>query len=90
MLPLEYLLDDYNTFLYKGQGRQVQTLRRGWAFQAGICGQIWCMDHHRPGLGDKFCAHDQADLGKNIQVTIKSNGSRTIQLPLLLCSDGVN
>ena len=26
-VPLEYLLDDYNAFLYKGQGRQVQTLR---------------------------------------------------------------
>ncbi len=26
-VPLEYLLDDYNTFLYKGQGRQIQTLR---------------------------------------------------------------
>lgn len=26
-VPLEYLLDDYNRFLYKGQGRQVQALR---------------------------------------------------------------
>ncbi len=26
-VPLEYLLDDYNAFLYKGQGRQVLTLR---------------------------------------------------------------
>ena len=26
-VPLEYLLDDYNTFLYKGQGRQVKALR---------------------------------------------------------------
>ena len=26
-VPLEYLLDDYNTFLYKGQERQVRTLR---------------------------------------------------------------
>lgn len=26
-VPLEYLLDDYNTFLYKGQGRQVRALR---------------------------------------------------------------
>jgi len=26
-VPLEYLLDDYNTFLYKGQGRQVRGLR---------------------------------------------------------------
>lgn len=26
-VPLGYLLDDYNTFLYKGQGRQVRALR---------------------------------------------------------------
>lgn len=26
-VPLEYLLDDYNAFLYKGQGRQVRALR---------------------------------------------------------------
>ncbi len=26
-VPLEYLLDDYNTFLYKGQGRQVRAFR---------------------------------------------------------------
>ena len=26
-IPLECLLDDYNTFLYKGQGRQVRALR---------------------------------------------------------------
>lgn len=26
-VPLEYLLDDYNAFLYKGQGRQVRGLR---------------------------------------------------------------
>lgn len=26
-VPLEYLLDNYNTFLYKGQGQQVRELR---------------------------------------------------------------
>lgn len=26
-VPLEYLLDDYNRFLYEGQGRQVRELR---------------------------------------------------------------
>lgn len=28
-VPLEYLLDDYNRFIYEGQGRQVQALREG-------------------------------------------------------------
>lgn len=28
-VPLEYLLDDYNTFLYEGQGQQVRALREG-------------------------------------------------------------
>ena len=26
-VPMEYLLDDYNAFLYEGQGRQVRSLR---------------------------------------------------------------
>lgn len=28
-VPVEYLLDDYNRFLYEGQGRQVRVLREG-------------------------------------------------------------
>ena len=42
-VPLEYLLDDYNAFLYAGQGRQVQKLRetmglsrREFAAQFGV------------------------------------------------------
>ncbi len=31
-IPLEYLLDDYNRFLYEGQGRQVRALREHMGF----------------------------------------------------------
>ena len=38
------------------------------AFTAGICGPIRRMDHYCPGLGDGFCAHDQADMGEAVQI----------------------
>lgn len=34
-VPLEYLLDDYNTFLYKGQGQQVRALRESMGLSRG-------------------------------------------------------